>query len=94
MFLAEWDDHLERVRRAVESADVHDLRMHAHTLKSLLAMFHADTARRYAMELENAAISLENVDWVRCRQYLGHLEAQMEAIHPELERFVSSGVVL
>jgi protein-histidine pros-kinase len=94
MFLAEWDDHIDRVRRAVESSDVHDLRMQAHTLKSLLAMFHADTARRYAVELENAAISVESVDWARCKQCLGQLEAQMKAIHPELERFVSSGGVL
>jgi protein-histidine pros-kinase len=94
MFLAEWDDHIDRVRHAVESSDVHDLRMQAHTLKSLLAMFHADTARRYAVELENAAISLESVDWARCKQCLGQLEAQMKAIYPELERFVSSGGVL
>ncbi len=94
MFLTEWDDHIDRVRHAVESSDVHDLRMQAHTLKSLLAMFHADTARRYAVELENAAISLESVDWGRCKQCFGQLEAQMNTIHPELERFVSSGGVL
>jgi protein-histidine pros-kinase len=94
MFLAEWSDHLERVRRAVDASDVHDLRMQAHTLKSLLAMFHADTARRSAVELENAAIDLASIDWTRCRQCLAQLEAQMEAIHPELERFVRSGGVL
>ncbi len=94
MFLAEWDDHIERVKHAVESSDVQDLRMQAHTLKSLLAMFHAETARRFAVELENAATSLEGVDWTRCRQSMAQLEAEMQAIHPELERFVSSGGVL
>lgn len=94
MFLGEWDEHVGRVRRAVESSDAQDLRMHAHTLKSLLAMFHADAARCHAVELENVAMSTEKVDWVRCRQCLGLLEAQMNLIRPELERFVSSGVVL
>lgn len=94
MFLAEWDEHLSRVRLAVESNDVHELRMHAHTLKSLLAMFHADVARRNAVDLENAAMTVETVDWTRCRLLLARLETEMRDIHPELERFVSARVVL
>jgi protein-histidine pros-kinase len=93
MFLAEWDEYLDRVRRAVEASDVHELRMHAHTLKSLLGMFHADVARRSALELESAATSVATVDWVRCKQNLAQLESQMQAIYPELERFVSTGVL-
>lgn len=94
MFLVEWDEHLSRVRLAVESNDVHELRMHAHTLKSLLAMFHADVARRNAVDLENAAMTVETVDWARCRLLLARLETEMRDIHPELERFVSARVVL
>lgn len=93
MFLAEWDEYLGRVRRAVEASDLHELRMHAHTLKSLLGMFHADVARRSALELESAATSVVSVDWARCKQSLAQLELQMQAIHPELERFVSTGVL-
>jgi two-component system sensor histidine kinase/response regulator len=94
MFLAEWDEHLSRVRSAVERSDIHDLRLHAHTLKSLLAMFHADLARHCAVDLENSAMVVESVDWVRCSQLLARLEAEMDLIHPELERFVSARVVL
>jgi len=94
MFLAEWDEHLGRVRQAVEASDVHELRMHAHTLKSLLAMFHADAARRNTVELENAAMVVENVDWRHCHQQLALLESQMKAIRPNLEHFVSARVIL
>jgi protein-histidine pros-kinase len=93
MFLAEWDEYLDRVRRAVEASDVHELRMHAHTLKSLLGMFHADVARRSALELESAATSVATVDWARCKQNLAQLESQMQAIYPELECFVSTGTL-
>ena len=93
MFLAEWDDYIARVRRSVEASDVHELRMHAHTLKSLLGMFHADVARRSTVDLENAALSVEGVDWARCRQYLTQLEAHMQAIHPLLASFVRTGTL-
>ena len=36
---------------------------HAHTLKNLLAMFHADTARQLALELEQAAVAPEGISW-------------------------------
>jgi protein-histidine pros-kinase len=93
MFLAEWDEYIDRVRRALNAADAHELRLHAHTLKSLLGMFHADAARRSALDLENAAISTEPVDWVRCQEFLMQLESQMQAIHPPLAAFVSTGVI-
>ncbi len=93
MFLADWNEYIARIRRSVEASDVHELRMHAHTLKSLLGMFHADVARRGAVELESAATSVESIDWARCRQYLTQLESQMQAIHPLLAEFVSTGVI-
>ena len=93
MFLAEWDEYIARVRRSVEATDAHELRMHAHTLKSLFGMFHADAARRCAVELENAAVSAASVDWARCRQYLTQLESQMQAIHPLMATFVRTGTI-
>jgi hypothetical protein len=57
-------------------------------------MFHADLARHCAVDLENSAMVVESVDWVRCSQLLARLEAEMDLIHPELERFVSARVVL
>ena len=93
MLLGEWNDHLARVERALQDGDAHELRMHAHTLKSLLAMFHADAARRHAMEIENATISVENVDWPHCQHLYLSLKDEMAHIRPDLERFVERRVM-
>ncbi len=93
MLLSEWDEHLARVNKALMEADAHELRLHAHTLKGLLAMFHAEQARRRAMEMENAAISFENVDWANCRRLYTELAEAMAQIRPEMEAFVETRVI-
>ena len=93
MFLSEWDEHLARVNKALIEEDAHELRLHTHTLKGLLAMFHAEQARRRAMEMENAAISFENVDWANCRRLYIELAAAMAEIRPEMEAFVETRVI-
>jgi protein-histidine pros-kinase len=93
MLLAEWDDHLDRVQKALVAVDAHQLRMHAHTLKSLLAMFHAEHARRLAMEIENAAMSTGAVDWPGCQRLYGELADEMTQIRPVLKRFVDTRVI-
>ncbi len=93
MLLAEWDEHLERVNKALQAGDPQELRMHAHTLKSLLAMFHAEFARRQAMEIEQAAMSLERVDWARCRRIYTELVEEMKQIRPALEHFVETRLI-
>ncbi len=87
MMLSEWDEHLLRIQRAVAAESAQELRMHAHTLKSLLAMFHAETARRRALELEQAAMAPEGVAWPDCRTKFAALGEEMAALKPELERF-------
>ncbi|HEX6736046.1 MAG TPA: response regulator [Azonexus sp.] len=93
MLLAEWDDHLGRVRRALAAQDGDDLRMHAHTLKSLLAMFHAEAARRHAMALEQAAQSDGGPDWGVCQCDFDSLAGEMARIRPLLEQFVTTRVI-
>jgi protein-histidine pros-kinase len=93
MLLAEWDAHLGRVKKAIEVTDAHELRMHAHTLKSLLAMFHAENARRRAMEIELAAMLHENVDWANCRRLCAALVDEMAQIKPALERYVETRLI-
>jgi protein-histidine pros-kinase len=56
-------------------------------------MFHAEYARRQAMEIEQAAMSLESVDWARCRRIYGELVAEMNQIRPALEHFVETRLV-
>lgn len=93
MLLAEWDEHLGRLHKALLAADPLELRMHAHTLKSLLAMFHAELARHRAMEIESAALSLESTDWSNCRRLYAELAAEMAEIRPALAQFVETRVI-
>ena len=93
MLLTEWDGHVSRVRQALDAADPHELRMHAHTLKSLLAMFHANRARRRALELESAAMSPSTIDWPRCQQLFAALVEELTAVRPRLQTFVETRVI-
>jgi HPt (histidine-containing phosphotransfer) domain-containing protein len=93
MLVAEWDGHVGRVQKALAAGDAPGLRMHAHTLKSLLAMFHAEVARRRAMELENALMVVESVDWVSCQQLCAALIEEMACIRPLMADFVSTRLI-
>src|SRR5574343_233656 len=93
MLLGEWDAHLGRVRKAIDAKDVHEARMHAHTVKSLLAMFHAENARRRAMEIEQAATAVESVDWANCRRLYAALLDEMTLIKPILQRYVETRLI-
>jgi HPt (histidine-containing phosphotransfer) domain-containing protein len=73
--------------------DSHELRLHAHTLKSLLAMFHAENSRRRAMEIESVAMSNENVDWTNCKRLYAELLGEMSQIKPVLQRYVETRVI-
>ncbi len=93
MLLAEWDDHLGRIRRAIDGEVAVDLRMHAHTIKGLLAMFHAQNARALAMDLEHMAMVSAGLDWGRCRLLCASLIEEMARIRPLLSRFVEQRVI-
>ncbi|MBK7898711.1 MAG: response regulator [Azonexus sp.] len=88
MMLAEWDSHVEHLRQSLAARSASELRMHAHTLKSLLAMFHADTARQLALDLEQAAIVPGGISWDDCGRRFSLLEEEMAGLKPELKRFV------
>ncbi|MDR0777688.1 MAG: response regulator [Azonexus sp.] len=93
MLLAEWDGHLAAVRQALAAQDSNSLRIKAHTLKSLLAMFHAETARRQAFALERAALPGNDPDWVACRRDFAILTDEMARIRPLLDQFVATRVI-
>jgi two-component system, sensor histidine kinase and response regulator len=93
MFLSEWDTHLGRIKKALDSADAAELRMHAHTVKSLLAMFHAENARRHAMEIEQAVITADDVDWANCKRLHAALVNEMSQIKPVLKRYFETRVI-
>jgi protein-histidine pros-kinase len=88
MLISEWDDHLGRIEASMSSRNAAQLCMDAHTLKSLVAIFHGETARRIALDLERTAKTAGNVDWPKCAQLADSLLAEMARLKPEIERFV------
>jgi len=92
MFLGEWRVNLDNLAAALADQDPVASRLHAHTLKGLLAMFHAEQARQHALELEHCAMQ-DHVDWARCRDVFHSLAAEMESIRPRLQSFVESRVI-
>ena len=88
MLVSEWDQHLARIQTGLKDRNAVQLSLDAHTLKSLLAIFHAEKSRRLALELEHAAKSTDGVDWARCLQLADSLAQEMHRLKPEMERFV------
>ena len=88
MLVNEWDDHLGRIQTSLREQNARQLCMDAHTLKSLVAIFHGETARRIALDLERAVKVPASVDWPLCTQLCDALMLEMARLKPEIERFV------
>ena len=92
MLINEWDQHLSRLETDLHDQNALQLCMDAHTVKSLLAIFHAETARRIALDLEHAAKTDGSIDWQHCGKLIDDLVLQMTRLKPEMERFVAGAV--
>jgi HPt (histidine-containing phosphotransfer) domain-containing protein len=88
MLINEWDGHLSRIQADLGDRNAAQLCMDAHTVKSLLAIFHGETARRIALDLEHAARASDGVNWERCIQLANALSLEMTRLKPEMEQFV------
>jgi protein-histidine pros-kinase len=88
MLINEWDGHLSRIQADLSDRNAAQLCMDAHTVKSLLAIFHGETARRIALDLEHAARASDGVNWERCIQLANALSLEMTRLKPEMEQFV------
>ena len=75
-FHEQLDGQTSAIEVALASRDAKAVVRHAHTLKGLLAMFHAEPARALAAALEQAA---KAEDW-------SAIELCWDALQPELER--------
>jgi protein-histidine pros-kinase len=93
MLVNEWDQHLSQIQTDLRDRNAAQLCLDAHTVKSLLAIFHAETARRIALDLEDSAKAPEVVDWERCTQLSEALVLEMTRLKPEMEHFVQGGIV-
>ena len=87
MMLSEWDQHIGRIQQALDAGQAPELRMHAHTLKSLLSIFHAEKARRLALDLEKAA-PVDGDNWPQCHEIFTQLQFELSVLKVEIERFV------
>ena len=86
-FVADWDGQLGSLAVAVSGRHARDLNIHAHTLKGLLAMFHAEPARNSALALERAARARQ---WQNAEQQLEALLQDLFHLRPILARAVGA----
>ncbi len=87
MFLEEWQNYIDKLARALHARDAANSRLHAHTLKGLLAMFNAEVARAHALMIEGAMTG-ESQDWDEVGHEFSALQSEMARIRPQLMRFV------
>jgi protein-histidine pros-kinase len=92
MLVNEWDQHLSRIQTDLRERNAAELCLDAHTVKSLMAIFHAETARRIALDLEHSAKAADGVDWERSKELGASLALEMNLLKPEMERFVRGNV--
>ena len=86
MLLAQWTNHVEAVEKSLAARDEGSLRRAAHTFKGLLAMFHAEEARRHALAIELAA---KDGKWAEAADGLAALQPALADVRPALEAFVA-----
>ncbi len=94
MLVNEWDGHLGQIQASLREKNAAQLCLNAHTVKSLLAIFHGESARRIALDLEQAARRPDSVDWLHCGHLADMLAHEMTRLKPEMERFVRGEVPL
>jgi len=94
MMVNEWDQHLARIQSDLRDKNAAQLCLDAHTVKSLFAIFHAEGARRKALDLEQAAKSTDGDPWSRCRELVDALLLEMTSLKPEMERFVRGEIIV
>ena len=84
MLLVQWDSHITAISNTMKAQDGVTLCRAAHTFKGLLAMFHAEAARRHALALELAA---KEGNWAEASREEQALYAELLAVRPALAAF-------
>ena len=85
MLLQQWDSHVTGISGALAKKDGPTLCRAAHTFKGLLAMFHAEEARRHALAIEQAA---KDEKWSAAAAADMSLRLALETARQELQTFV------
>lgn len=94
MMVNEWDQHLARIQSGLRDRNAAQLSLDAHTVKSLLAIFHAEAARKMALDVEQAAKAVDGDDWRRCTELVALLVREMAGLKPEMARFVRGEIIV
>lgn len=88
LFLSESEGQVSAMRAALECRDYSQLRPLAHTIKGSFGSLHAPRARLRAQQLETGAA---HGDAQACKALLDALEADLEALKPELLALQANG---
>lgn len=85
--LDQWDRLIEMLDASFAARDADALLRDSHTIKGLLAMFHAESARKMALDLERASRAK---NWDQAEFHLGDLKVELDRIKPLLTKAVKS----
>ena len=94
MLVNEWDQHVARLEADLRERNAAQLALDAHTVKSLFAIFHAEAARRLALDVEQAAKANGGDDWDRCAELVARLVCEMAELRPAMARFVRGEIIV
>jgi protein-histidine pros-kinase len=84
MLLSQWETHVDSIATSLKGRDATTLCRAAHTFKGLLAMFHAEEARRQALAIELAA---KDAKWSEAEAAELSLRLVLEPTKRELQQF-------
>jgi protein-histidine pros-kinase len=88
MFLSDWVSQVNSLKSAIKTFNQEETNRHAHTLRSVLSIFHVNNAREIARKLEQVSISTEINKWLICNQLQLLLESEIQEILPVFEDFI------
>jgi two-component system sensor histidine kinase/response regulator len=87
--LEHWSENVGNLEAAIAAQDARQLQLHAHTMKGLLAIFHAEPAKRLALALEQVSQQGGGPDWAACATLWQSLSLELLGVKTELAFFVS-----
>jgi len=75
---------------AIKAKDHANMQMHSHTIKGLLATFHAEHGKDIALQLEQMAQRpAADINWRSAIETYNALLAQLKAVRPVLQEYIS-----
>ena len=86
--LSDWPANVSAVEQSLASRDAAQLRMHTHTLKSLMALINAHPAQRIAQALEQASEQPSGPDWQACQSDWERLQKELERVKTEVAFYI------